>query len=47
MSPTARTPRGIAIRGRTTIQVLGLNDEMRQLIRCELWVEGLYSAAME
>jgi hypothetical protein len=45
----ALIPLGIAIRGltpvgRATVQVLGLNDEMRQLIRHELWVEGLYSA---
>jgi hypothetical protein len=42
-------PLGIAIRGltpvgRTTVQVLGLNDEMRQSLRYELWIEGLYEA---
>ena len=35
--------RGLTPTGRTTAQVLGLNDEMRQLIRYELWVEGLFS----
>ena len=33
---------GLSAVGRATVQVLGLNDEMRQLIRYELWVEGLY-----
>ena len=46
----ALIPLGVAIRGltpvgRATVQVLGLNDEMRQLIRYELWTEGLYRAA--
>ena len=45
----ALLPLGVAIRGltpvgRTPVQVLGLNDEMRQLIRYELWIEGLYWA---
>jgi hypothetical protein len=48
----ALMPLGIAIRGRTatgraTVQVLGLNDEMRQLIRHELWLEGLYQAVTD
>src|SRR5436305_14638918 len=30
--------------GRATVQVLGLNEEMRQIVRYELWVEGLYAA---
>ena len=43
-------PQGIAIQGltpagRATVQVLGLNDEMRQLIRYELLMEGLYIVA--
>jgi hypothetical protein len=33
--------------GRATVQVLGLNDEMRQMIRYELWTEGLYPVAIE
>ena len=42
-------PRGLEIRGltpvgRATIQVLGLNDEMRQLLRHQLWQEGLYGS---
>ena len=46
----ALIPLGVAIHGltptgRATVQVLGLNDEMRQLIRYELWIEGLYRAA--
>jgi hypothetical protein len=46
----ALIPQGIAIHGltpigRATVQVLGLNDEMRQLIRYELWIEGLYTVA--
>ena len=48
----ALKPLCVAIRGRTpvgraTVQVLGLNDEMRQLIRYELWVEGFYRAKKE
>ncbi len=47
----ALMPAGVAVLGltaigRTTVQVLGLNDEMRQLIRYELWTEGLYAATM-
>lgn len=41
-------PLGIAMHeltrtGRATVRVLGLNDDMRQLIRYELRTEGLYS----
>jgi hypothetical protein len=41
-------PLGIEIRGltpvgRTTIRVLGFNDEMRQMLRYELWCEGMYT----
>jgi hypothetical protein len=41
-------PLGLEIQGRTavgraTVQVLGLNDEMRQMLRYELWLEGMYS----
>jgi hypothetical protein len=40
-------PLGIEIRGltpvgRATVQVLALNEEMRQMVRYELWLEGLY-----
>ena len=40
-------PRGIEIRGltpvgRTTVRVLALNEDMRQTVRYELWLEGLY-----
>jgi hypothetical protein len=46
----ALIPSGIAIYGLTSVgpasaQVLGLNDEMRQMIRFELWSEGLYPVA--
>src|ERR1019366_3525398 len=39
---------GIEIRaptpvGRATVRVLGLNEEMRQMVRYELWMEGLYT----
>jgi len=45
-------PLGVAIRGltpigRATAQVPGLNDEMRQLIRHELRIEGIYQATTE
>lgn len=46
---SALLSRGVAIHGltpagRATVQVTGLNDEMRQLVRYELWIEGLYAA---
>jgi putative hemolysin len=34
--------RGLTAIGRTTAQVLGLNEAMRQMIRYELHLEGLY-----
>jgi hypothetical protein len=42
-------PLGVAIRGltpvgRATVEVLGFNEEMRQLVRYQLWLEGLYTA---
>jgi hypothetical protein len=44
----ALVPLGIEIRGltpvgRATVRVLGLNEEMRQMVRYELWLEGLYT----
>ena len=33
---------GLTPVGRASAQVLGLNDEMRQLVRYELWAEGIY-----
>jgi len=41
-------PLGIEIRGltpvgRATARVLALNEEMRQMVRYELWLEGLYT----
>jgi hypothetical protein len=41
-------PLGIEIRGltpvgRATVRVLGLNEEIRQMLRYELWLEGVYS----
>jgi hypothetical protein len=41
-------PLGVEIReltsvGRATARVLGLNDDMRQMVRYELWLEGLYA----
>jgi putative hemolysin len=41
-------PLGLEIRGatpvgRATVRVLGLNEEMRQMVRYELWLEGLYT----
>ena len=35
--------RGLTPTGRATVRVLGLNDEMRQMVRYELWLEGLYT----
>jgi hypothetical protein len=34
--------RGLIPMGRATVRVLGLNEEMRQMVRYELWLEGLY-----
>lgn len=44
----APIPLGIEIRGltpvgRATVRVLALNEEMRQMLRYELWTEGLYT----
>ena len=41
-------PRGVEIRGltpvgRATAHVLGLNEEIRQVLRYELWLEGFYT----
>ncbi|HXB75748.1 MAG TPA: HNH endonuclease signature motif containing protein [Candidatus Acidoferrales bacterium] len=35
--------RGLTPVGRATVRVLGLNEEMRQMVRYELWLEGLYA----
>jgi hypothetical protein len=37
--------RGLTPEGRTTVRVLGMNDEMRQMLRYELWREGVFDAA--
>jgi hypothetical protein len=39
--------RGLSPVGRATVQVLGLNEEMRQIVRYELWLEGLYIIGAE
>ena len=46
LKPRSVTIRGLTPAGRATIQVLGLNDEMRQLIRYQFWTEGLCEAAI-
>ena len=33
---------GLTAVGRTTVRVLGLNEEMRQMLRYELWREAKY-----
>ena len=43
-------PLGIEIQAltqiaRATVQVLGLNEEMRQMLRYELWVETIYTGS--
>jgi len=45
LNPRCVVIHGLTPVGRATAQVLGLNDEMRQQIRYELWIEGLYQAA--
>jgi hypothetical protein len=47
LKPLCAAIRGLTPVGRATVQVLGLNDEMRQLIRYELWSEGIYTASSE
>ena len=39
--------RGLTPVGRASVQVLGLNDEMRQLVRYELLTEGIYRTTTE
>ncbi len=39
--------RGLTPAGRASVQVLGLNDEMRQMIRYELRAEGIYRGGTE
>jgi hypothetical protein len=34
--------RGLTPTGRATVRVLGMNEEMRQMLRHELWLESLY-----
>ena len=34
--------RGLTATGRATVGVLGMNEEMRQMLRYELWCEGMY-----
>lgn len=34
---------GLTPVGRATVRVLGFNEEMRQMLRYELWLEGLYT----
>ena len=34
--------RGLTPVGRVTVQVLGMNEETRQMLRYELWLETLY-----
>lgn len=34
---------GLTPVGRATVQALGMNDEMRQMLRYELWREAMYS----
>ena len=34
---------GLTPAGRATVHVLGMNDEMRQMLRYELWLEGKYA----
>ena len=38
---------GLTAVGRATVEVLGLNAEMRQMLRYELWLEGRYEAELQ
>ena len=44
LTPLGLEIQGLTSVGRATVRVLGLNEEMRQMLRYELWLEGLYSA---
>ena len=44
-APAGVEIRGLTAIGRATVQLLGLNDEMKQTLRYELWREGLYTIA--
>jgi hypothetical protein len=33
---------GLTATGRATVRVLGINEEIRQMLRYELWREGMY-----
>lgn len=44
----AGSPQGVEIQGltrvgRATVAVLGINEDLRQMLRYELWLEGLYA----
>ena len=36
--------RGLTTQGRATVRLLGMNDDMRQAVRFQLWVERLFPA---
>ena len=40
--PPCISVRGVTPRGRATVDVLGINEEIRQLLRFELWREAVY-----
>lgn len=42
LMPLGLEIRGLTPVGRVTVQVLGMNEEMRQMLRYELWLEALY-----
>ncbi len=44
LTPLGLEIQGLTSVGRATVRVLGLNEEMRQMLRYELCLEGLYSA---
>ena len=37
--------RGLTPGGRATVRVLGLNEDMRRMLRRQFWLEGLYGLA--
>ena len=42
--PSAADVKGLTPIGRATVQVLGINEQMRRVLRYELWREGLFPA---
>ena len=45
LRPLCIEVKGLTPIGRATVRVLGLNEDMQQMLRYEFWSEGLYELA--